>query len=157
MTRRDAERRESSAAGKQLPNASDAPFPFRLSVRVGVSLPEQTEDVMKLNAGVAARANLCLLRNRSLSVRRGMRFYSVWAHSAGTLLHSDASSNYFSEATAAIGNIKYFSSNSLQMARKGQISRLPIVSGRLSVFGCWCQTKLIRRSDRIKNKKNKTN
>lgn len=68
MTRRDAERRESSAAGKQLPNASDAPFPFRycLSVRVGGSLPEQTEDVMKLNAGVAARANLCLLRNRSL-------------------------------------------------------------------------------------------
>lgn len=92
---------------------------------MGGSLPEQTEDVSKLNAVVAARANLCLLRDRSL----GMRFYSSWAHSAGTLPHSDASSNYFSEATAAIGNIKYFSSNSLQMARKGQTSRLPIVSG----------------------------
>lgn len=34
--------------------------------RVGGSLPEQTEDALKLNAVVAARANLCLLRNRSL-------------------------------------------------------------------------------------------
>lgn len=72
MARRDAERRECSAAGKQLPNAFGCvSIPLLpLSVRVGGSLPEQTEDVMKLNAVVAARGDLRLLRRRSLGTSR---------------------------------------------------------------------------------------
>lgn len=77
MTRRDAERQESSAAGKQLPNVFGSVSILLFSlffVRVGGSLPEQTEDVMKLNARVVAHGRSLSNHSLGASGERASKF-----------------------------------------------------------------------------------
>lgn len=65
MTRQDAERQESSAAGKQLPSVFGSVFHsaiLSVSARVGGSLPEQTDDVMKLNARAVCTRQLVFIK-----------------------------------------------------------------------------------------------
>lgn len=126
MTRADAERQESSAAGKQLPNVFRLGFHsavFPVFVRVGGSLPEQTADVMELNARAAARANSCLLGNHSLAASRNFTA-SKFALLERRYIVTPGETVFLKRQRQQ----EIFNPNSSQMDRKAR--RLPIVAGR---------------------------